>query len=137
MAVHQPDHRVERAVGLPPRLGQRPQPGEIDMGVTGQCQRAVLRIAPAQPFQRGNQGVARRRNGFPLATVEACRRSGKVLRQLPDRLLFARRGDAGDVVGVFPWAIQAAANASSPAESSGGTASWSPRTSAVSISCWR
>ncbi len=77
MAIHQPDHRVERAVGFPPRLRQRPQPGKVDMGMTGQCQRAVLRIAPAQPFERGNQGVARRRNGFPLGSRRGLRAIGE------------------------------------------------------------
>ena len=74
VAVHQRQHGREGAGGLAPRLGQRPEPGEVDMRVPGQRQRAVLRVAVAQLPQPLAESIAprcadrvalRRRRGRP------------------------------------------------------------------------
>ena len=51
VAVHQRQHGREGAAGLAAGLGQRPEPGEVDVRVPGQRQRAVLRVAVAQVAQ--------------------------------------------------------------------------------------
>ncbi len=134
MSVHQPDHGVERALGLPPRLVERPEPGEVDVGVAGQRQRAVLRVASAQPLERVKERVARRatesagRSSSPAGDSE---RSGAAARSLAVRAS-GRRGRCSLAVAVGQ---SSRANASSAAESSGGTTSWPSRTSAVSVNC--
>ena len=69
VAVQQVHHRVEGAPGLASGLLQRPQPGEVDVGLTGQSQPPARRVDGAETgqvfLQRGVRRVDRlTRPGF-------------------------------------------------------------------------
>jgi hypothetical protein len=66
--LHQVQHGVEGAAGLAPRLAQRPQPGDVDVGVAGADHLHVerragfgdaLRSAPRARRHAGVEGVAK------------------------------------------------------------------------------
>ena len=58
MAVHQADRGREGAARLAPGLGERPEPGEVDVGVAGERERAGRRV---RPRRRARAAVDERR----------------------------------------------------------------------------
>ena len=101
VAVHQRRAMVEKVRRALRRVSaERPEPGEIDMGVAGQRERAGLRIALAQRGEAARAGIPAR--AAPRRAAASSRPAGatvEVRRQLPDPLRLRARRDARDIGG--------------------------------------
>ena len=86
---------------LAARLGERPEPGEVDMGVAGKRDRPGLRILVAQLAKRGAEHLVRLDGRGNCVRAERIRVGRKIARQLPEILLIgARRGPRYVIRGV-------------------------------------
>ncbi len=95
--LHQRHRRREGAAHLPPCLGIGPEPGEVDMGMSGQRDLALLREALLQCAQPLDQFEIGGDDALALRVVER-RRVVLERRQLPDLLLAALRREARHIV---------------------------------------
>ena len=81
-SLHQTESRVEGAAHLPPRLVIGPEPGQIDVGVSGDEQFPFLQVALLQLVELREQRVMGLDDALALVLVEWGRRAD--VRQVPD-----------------------------------------------------
>ena len=119
VALEQPDRRPQRPPRLAARLGERPAPRQVQVGVGGQRQRAGRRVALGDPPQLARPGTPPRRRPSGARRRRARAAAGPARPAAPRRSADPRSALGGRRTAAWRWASRARATRSPPRRRAG------------------